>query len=1264
MKRIYAISLYISFFFVFVSGAAAQDVSSGLEIYYPFKNGEATDMSGNSNHAVIRGNAEESKGVRDDAVRLLGQGVFGEKGGHMELPDIGVGDLNEFSVCFWIKYIGHSHPEGCSFFMFGNLEEGWAGMRSHLDTKSEDAERGIIASAGNGPPEIIDFDKKDFGQWIFYTYIYDNGNVKIYRNETLVKSFSRPLDIGAGGGSIGRTVWDADSLFSTRFVGDIDEFRLYSRALSFADVRYLFKPCEIESMDFPSFDSEEKIKLVGTANLEDGYIRLTEYIAFQKGAVWFKEKVKVEKGFTTEFSFRMSDGFNASARDNSLPGADGFAFVIQNGDGEAIGEWGGGLGYNGLNNALAVEFDFFNNSFDYDPDEESYDDPNGNHISVQCTGMGEPVSSSHDTLHMLAMNKDIFEMQIDGTEYFVKIDYDVVPRTLRVFLGEEPNYEEPIITVEDIDLGEMLRLDCRGAAFVGFTGATGKSYQNQDILSWSFCPFFFVKQLPEIGGKRFACSTNPIDLYIGDEYKPLEWSTGSGSHTITVDEGGLYSVRAQDTAGCWRRQDIFVTFYEVDDPAIEIIGDHPFCDGGNVLLRTINKFAHYKWSTGDTTRSIKVENSGIYSVAVADTNGCEATAEKEVIVWPNPEPVIQTDASPPYCTGDTVTLSLAEEYAEYEWNTGDTTRSIRVHRQGLYWVDVVDENGCEATSSNKDMIFRYTPDPEIDGPESVCEFNEMNYSIDPFENSTIVWTIEGGGVVSGQGGEEIAVRWGESGDGKVIVSQISEFGCEGRDTMQVRIDSTLYPKIKPEDPHFCRGKSVILSAGSGYKEYHWSNGENAPEIEVTQAGFYWVRVVGESGCEGVSDTVRVRMYENPDPVIEGNPEICRGDSAVLSSMNEYARYEWSTGDTTRSITIKNEGEYELVVTTRYGCTGSDSRKVEFRNAKFSGADAVSFGVVYIERDKNKNLNLTNIADYQVTFADARIAGNSAGDISYDVTPQPSQVIAPGENINIDLTFAPQSEKDYFDTLRLIFSIPCRDTLAIPISGTGLRYTFEGFFRLPDLVGEVGNSEFVIPFYGKINRKDTAVTIESINFELRFDSGIFRPDSIKPGDLNDNYIQADDRVLDITLNQVALDGNEKVLTRIYGLVLIGENQKVPLRAKEFVWTTENPYKISDGSMRLGGVCQPGLLPIRLRPVSSIRVYPNPASGDINIDLKMAGSAAVKIFDIHGKVVKSRQLSRKATESGQISIDLGDLPSGVYRISASAGGKFVTTGFILY
>ena len=103
--------------------------------------------------------------------------------------------------------------------------------------------------------------------------------------------------------------------------------------------------------------------------------------------------MNVREGFDTTFTFRIS---SPSQKCDVMEdvytmcrsrGADGFAFVIQNDNIEALGTGGKGIGYEGIRNSIAVEFDTYYNYENLD----SYE----NHISVQTRGWRYPNHSNH-----------------------------------------------------------------------------------------------------------------------------------------------------------------------------------------------------------------------------------------------------------------------------------------------------------------------------------------------------------------------------------------------------------------------------------------------------------------------------------------------------------------------------------------------------------------------------------------------------------------------------------------------------------------------------------------------------------------------------------------------------------------------------------------------------------------------------------------------------------------------------------------------------
>ena len=92
----------------------------------------------------------------------------------------------------------------------------------------------------------------------------------------------------------------------------------------------LLLPPTVDSQDSP----ERALRLVGSAELTGKVLRLTPAKRHQAGAAWFEAKQIVSSGFTSSFEFQLTQQGGLG------PGADGFAFVLQNSGPDALGSPG------------------------------------------------------------------------------------------------------------------------------------------------------------------------------------------------------------------------------------------------------------------------------------------------------------------------------------------------------------------------------------------------------------------------------------------------------------------------------------------------------------------------------------------------------------------------------------------------------------------------------------------------------------------------------------------------------------------------------------------------------------------------------------------------------------------------------------------------------------------------------------------------------------------------------------------------------------
>lgn len=221
------------------------------------------------------------------------------------------------------------------------------------------------------------------------------------------------------------------------------------------------------------FGNGGEIILNGSARRDDTYLRLTPSQRLQRGSAWLAEKQDVAGGFSTMFQFRITDPRGEFSPDvTTSTGGDGLAFVIQNSNPAALGNPGGGMGYAGIPNSVAVEFDTWDN------DESGHDivrDVNDNHVAVHTLG-ADPNSEFESTA--LGVTPNVPEMT-DGEVHTVRIEY--VPGNLYVYMDD---IRTPILAVQ-LFLDDVLDLD-DGQAWVGFTSATWSAWENHDILNWAF----------------------------------------------------------------------------------------------------------------------------------------------------------------------------------------------------------------------------------------------------------------------------------------------------------------------------------------------------------------------------------------------------------------------------------------------------------------------------------------------------------------------------------------------------------------------------------------------------------------------------------------------------------------------------------------------------------------------------------------------------------------------------------------------------------
>ncbi len=231
---------------------------------------------------------------------------------------------------------------------------------------------------------------------------------------------------------------------------------------------------------FSSFAGNVPLDLNGGASLADGKLEITSDARFQTGSAFFESPISIDQdtSFQTAFSFEMTGGSGAA-------GADGLTFVLQNsgaGSG-AIGRGGGGLGYEGIDRSVIIEFDTWQNRWDSVNDE----------VAVTVNGVKTA---------QLTQAQSPFNLN-SGDTYFAWIDYDASFKRLEVYLSSSNAKPEAATVTLDIDL-----MDYVGDQFyAGFTASNYDQPNAHRVLSWSMA----LGQAEE-GPGVFGLETNQITV--------------------------------------------------------------------------------------------------------------------------------------------------------------------------------------------------------------------------------------------------------------------------------------------------------------------------------------------------------------------------------------------------------------------------------------------------------------------------------------------------------------------------------------------------------------------------------------------------------------------------------------------------------------------------------------------------------------------------------------------------------------------------------
>lgn len=452
-----------------------------------------------------------------------------------------------------------------------------------------------------------------------------------------------------------------------------------------------------------------------------------------------------------------------------------------------------------------------------------------------------------------------------------------------------------------LSTSDTVEIIAGGVYFVTGTNAPSCSSTSMEVVETKSLP---TATILTDKPSQTMCSGDSMRLIAGwaEGYTYL-WNTQETTNSITVKDGGVYTLTVTAANGCTSQASLYITEYDL--PVITFSGDVSVCRGDTAtLIASAPNAVSYTWSnymTGSTIRVSPLEDTR-YEVRVVDNHACASSSFTNLMVAEYP--VVTITGRDSLCVGDSILLSSTGGFACI-WNDEVTTPNRYVTQPGTYTVTHANIWGCTASASK----------------------NVWNYEMPVAEISGVPWFCSGNyTVLTAHGGE--SYKWNNgSTDSVIIVNNAGLFSvklwdkhsCTATDTVDVF--ARVNPLVLIEGQRsVCEGDTAILTAKAPTAvNYLWNTQSRDSMISVSTPGLYSVIVTDSFSCHSQA-SINFKVNALPEAYIVGDSVVCQGVAAQLEAMGGIS-YLWSTDDTSKIIHVTPDTTttYFLTVRDTNGC---------------------------------------------------------------------------------------------------------------------------------------------------------------------------------------------------------------------------------------------------------------------------------------------------------------------------------------------------------
>jgi PKD repeat protein len=440
---------------------------------------------------------------------------------------------------------------------------------------------------------------------------------------------------------------------------------------------------------------------------------------------------------------------------------------------------------------------------------------------------------------------------------------------------------------------------------------------------------------------------NPVHTYI---------NSGNYSVKLTaINSNGSHSVIKNNVITVYNQPMAFGKgYYRICSGQTATLANSTAASGGTPPYQ-------YSWSPINGLSNPAIANptllctfpeTRIYTLTVTDALGCSSVARDTI--FPYLKLQINAGVDQSICKGSIINLggspTASSGYPPYQYswfpvtgmnNPTDANPTIIVNQSETYICTVTDINNCAVKDT---IIISMNPPVSVQAGQDikVCKGTIVTLGGNPTAQGgtapiTFQWTPSTGLTNPNSANPSLTVQQSAS----YICTVIDGKGCIKKDTISIIMNPELIVQSSL-DQTICEGNSVLIggnsiaNGGTPPYQYSWSPIQGLSSSIISQplarplsSTTYILTVTDAENCVK-NDTINVNVDKIAKPTIsvKGNTIICESDSVQLEIIGDYAEYEWSNGQKTKSIKVGKNGSFYSKCTASNGCIRvSDTVKV-------------------------------------------------------------------------------------------------------------------------------------------------------------------------------------------------------------------------------------------------------------------------------------------------------------------------------------------------